>query len=883
VTVRDANNNPVPTQTVAIAATGSGNTVTQPSSTTDANGAAFGFVASTAAEVKTLTAVINPGPSQIAVPQSATVRFEWIPANTYFVRTSGTDPAGCTGGTTPGTAWRTIGKAASCAAPGSKIYVGAGTYNESVVLTTSGTSANPIQFVADTAGTITGDAGEVVVDADGVSQAIQILGANWITIEGFTLHGATSGAVPSGGIRIGDTPCSNITLRNNVVYGNTHGIYVFNASTVTIEHNCVSANAFSVGDGIVVRASSSVTIRDNLVYANAGAGISAQQASLGLVIESNVLYANAGDQARIDGTGNSATLRNNIVSDGGQHGISLTAPSTATSTYNDVVGNAAGNWSGLAAGAGDFASDPSFVDPAGPDAVLGGPNCSDDDFHLKTFPPSPAFDAGSANATAITESDGLTLADRTSRSDTVPDGTAPDGAVVNLGYHYPIVPTSPPALDPGDVQLFYGEGTQRQLSMRTFDDSTGTWSAAGISPPTGSTVHFVVAKRSPLASGEQIVVSLADNGMGTTLDLIDWSGVAWSRVFESTAIASANSGRRGFDVAFEAVSGNALVVYSNNTPTPVYRTRTAGTWSAETSLPLNDGGGPNPDPNSGIVQWIGLASRPGRNEIALGYTDTNRDFVVIVWNGTQWLTSTATRLDNNITPYGGTANVENRAFDLAYESVTGDLMAAYCRSSSNGFRWAKKPAASTIFTTPANVNGAPGAAANYVSLASEPGTNRIAACAAHITGGTRPERLGVATWNGTAWVNITEAASSLVDLANTGPGDFPCDVAWVGTTGVAVCVYPGSTTATLDWVQWTGAGGWVVQPTVSMPGKNYTDSVLCLSRSGASRIDVVLSDAAGALYAGVYDGLSWSTTATPLSTVLSTSSGRAFGALIQAP
>ena len=59
VTARDGNGNPVAGATVVLAATGTGNTLTQPASVTDAGGVATGAIASTVAESKTVSVKIN--------------------------------------------------------------------------------------------------------------------------------------------------------------------------------------------------------------------------------------------------------------------------------------------------------------------------------------------------------------------------------------------------------------------------------------------------------------------------------------------------------------------------------------------------------------------------------------------------------------------------------------------------------------------------------------------------------------------------------------------------------------------------------------------------------------------------------------------------------
>jgi acid phosphatase type 7 len=69
VTAKDAAGNPISGATVLLAATGSGNTLTQPAAATDANGVATGALSSTVAEGKTVSATVNGA----ALTQTASV------------------------------------------------------------------------------------------------------------------------------------------------------------------------------------------------------------------------------------------------------------------------------------------------------------------------------------------------------------------------------------------------------------------------------------------------------------------------------------------------------------------------------------------------------------------------------------------------------------------------------------------------------------------------------------------------------------------------------------------------------------------------------------------------------------------------------------------
>src|SRR5206468_827507 len=69
VIARDANGNPIAGATVQLQATGSGNTLTQPTGPTGGDGTVTGTLRSTVAEGKTISATING----VAVTQTATV------------------------------------------------------------------------------------------------------------------------------------------------------------------------------------------------------------------------------------------------------------------------------------------------------------------------------------------------------------------------------------------------------------------------------------------------------------------------------------------------------------------------------------------------------------------------------------------------------------------------------------------------------------------------------------------------------------------------------------------------------------------------------------------------------------------------------------------
>ena len=97
--------------------------------------------------------------------------------------------------------WLTIGHAALKAKAGSTVYVGAGTYNESVTFANSGTSSAPIVFNGQGVAIVDGTGvaccttpsfassnGFIGTNTQGLFNIGASSGVNYLTIEGFTIQ-----------------------------------------------------------------------------------------------------------------------------------------------------------------------------------------------------------------------------------------------------------------------------------------------------------------------------------------------------------------------------------------------------------------------------------------------------------------------------------------------------------------------------------------------------------------------------------------------------------------------------------------------------------------------------------------------------------------------
>jgi parallel beta-helix repeat protein len=861
--VRNDAGAPVPGRTVEFDVTGLSNTVTQPGTVTDADGIATGTLQSTVAESKTITATVDPGIGEVVLDDHPVATLVWAVPDQRYVRKTGSDAKD---GASPATAWRTIGKAASAVAPGETVNVGAGIYQESVTLTTDGTLGSPIVFRADVSGDRTGDAGAVVIDGQGAAQAIALDGADHVTLEGFTVIGASSGAAV--GIRVGSNATTAVTLRSNTVYSNGEGIHASDASELVIEGNRVSRQVLSgaaTGHGIVIDSCDLASITGNLVYANEGYGVLVTGSSVDPLIEANTLYANTDDQIHVDGLLNIVTMRNNVVSEGMADGIEVEVLSVGLSSYNISWGNQGLDWNGLTMGPGDQSADPLLVDPPGADHLLGGADGDDDRFELDLA--SPGNDAGSADAAAIALADGSTLADRTTRIDGVLDGSPPDGALANLGFHYAAPLGELSALASGDARLLHGKASERQARLRTHDATLDAWSVPELAPSTGASLRWTLHALSPLASPEELSLVLWDDGSTTELSALRWSGAAWHEDWTASGIPSANAHARGFDLATFS-TGEALAVFSNGTANPRYRYWSGGTWSDEADVFAVA-------PGVATVLWVELAPDVHTLAATLVYSDADSDLHTIAWDGAAWDAANAAVLETDL------RTVATRSFDVEYESQSADVLAIWA-GPSDLVGWATRASGSAVWNVQAGIAGLDETPAVF-DLAADPSSDRIAMAGMEdALAGSEPK---VATWNGAAWADAAKLEIGAGVSSGASQGDLGVAAGWVGSGGTAIAVYSDDLAGALDWGRWTAGTGWSLEPAFAIAGKGTTESVLLVGLPGTNALWAVLSDSNADLWAASSDGSSWSLSngGAALETDLSSIDGVPFDLRVRAP
>src|SRR5213593_4798058 len=308
-----------------------------------------------------------------------------------------------------------------------------------------------------------------------------------------------------------------------------------------------------------------------------------------------------------------------------------------------------------------------------------------------------------------------------------------------------------------------GTNTVNSPKTRTWDGSA--WSAETEQATAGSPIRGVRMAWSPIVLGTRTFVTVSDDGW---LDayVCTPACIATNNIGQVWSIAPGTSQKR-FDVAYEQLSGDVLLVYgvlsATTTRDLAYRTYSGGSWSAEQYI---DDAGHATDVQYSLVL---LASKRGSDQIGLlGGDTTNSDVNAWIWDGSSFGAFT------EITPNAQNPDQEEGA--IAWESSSGDLLAASAQSGSTSI-------ISKQFTTSWSAASTVGCAdrdpVHWLSLKANPLST--ANDMVLVTGDDNPQ-LSTCYWTGSVWAN----AHLQIGGSSTSTRNF--DFAWkdIGSKGLLV-------------------------------------------------------------------------------------------------
>ncbi len=261
----------------------------------------------------------------------------------------------------------------------------------------------------------------------------------------------------------------------------------------------------------------------------------------------------------------------------------------------------------------------------------------------------------------------------------------------------------------GHALIVWNNGTtgSAPLSYRTWDGSTWSSEQTIATPQAGEAVELQLAAN-PLTDEMTLVVNPTNANIDYALV---WNGSSWGNAI--TLDSTTGVDRTEIGVAYESLSGQALVVYDadGTTNALAYRTWDGLAWSAQQSLAAPSGVAAGSD-----VSWTSLASDPTSDRIALGAVADGNEIWFSVWDGGAW--------GDGLTASTTAASFTARDVAVAFESNSGDLLAAYAenanevryRTWTSGGGWSSELNGPNIGGTPSTMTLSANLSGNQIML-----------------------------------------------------------------------------------------------------------------------------------------------------------------------
>ncbi|MDO8642665.1 MAG: PKD domain-containing protein [Candidatus Woesearchaeota archaeon] len=330
-----------------------------------------------------------------------------------------------------------------------------------------------------------------------------------------------------------------------------------------------------------------------------------------------------------------------------------------------------------------------------------------------------------------------------------------------------------------DGMLVYGNGAFANPRYRTWNGTLQNWStelSTALNGQTSPSLEWVSVAASPV--NDEFIFAVADSLDDVKAQIFSnktgswcWSNGTNCSYMINLSRTSSVADTQKVAVAYEQLSGRALVVYSNNTPNASYVVWNGSSWTTPASVPNTR--------STGLVQLVKLVPRRNTNEIALVWSDINNDLNVMIWNATSnsWGCEPAQVLSQSLPA------TQRRKFDAAYEYNSGDLFIAHGTLAAAGtLNYTTKTADTCTYTTASNT--APTIVPRDISAKAKTGSDYVLVS---INEGTAVDDMESTVWNGTTWLALSTKDTTI--WSGDVSGNILADASWLGTSNSGIVVY----------------------------------------------------------------------------------------------
>ncbi len=369
----------------------------------------------------------------------------------------------------------------------------------------------------------------------------------------------------------------------------------------------------------------------------------------------------------------------------------------------------------------------------------------------------------------------------------------------------------------GNALIAYGEGTETKPRYRLWNSTT--WSSEGQALDVGAPINWAVTRAG--VTRDEYVLGVLTSGFNVRVQV--YRNGAWGNAKTLTAGIS-NANKRGFDIAYESISGRAMVVTCDGDASPTYFIWDGTTWS--------DGATVTTTGNN--CEWVRLASDPTSNTILLTTLEEGGgQYTSRAWNGSTWGAAQT---------WGGITEA-NEGIAMSFQAGGNSAVVAVSRVDGNPqgrMLWR------TWTTSTATWGGVNDVTVGYLEngmLRADPNSNAMQLC--FIDNDTQVETL---PWSG-SWGTQVQ-----LDASAHGKNDRPVDCAYGTTTNQIVAVY--SDTTTLRYRVWGGAT-WAAE--ASIAGGNRSATVQLTRTRDGKILGVFFNHTDGRYDFSWWNGGAWST------------------------